>query len=160
MPEPMRLQIMKAITAKIAEVEELGGRVVRGVTPVGYEDALPVTSIFEDYGAMVAERNAPSQPADARPRVVKLPLNVVGMLSPSNDRTEDYDRGLILMHAVMGKLQEGRVMTVGPNRRAPFGITQVSEVKIGTGSSQGPSPLESVNFPHFVIPLVISYVEV
>lgn len=150
---------MRAISDKIAEVPDLAGKVVRGVTPVGYDDSLPIASIYEDYEAMRQARLAPSQPKGANQKLVHLPVNVVAMLSQSNSRAEDYDRSVILMYEVIEKLNEGRLHMEAPNRRAPFGLREISSVEIGSGSAQDPNPAESVNHPHFVIPLVISYVE-
>lgn len=159
MPEPMRLQIMKAISAKIAEAPGLEGNVVRGVTPVGYSDTLPVASIFEDYNAMMQARLAPSQPHGAREKIVRLPLSVVGMLRQANDRTEDYDRCVTLMYEIIEKLNEGRSFRNAQGQLDPFGAGSIRAVEIGTGSAQGPSPIDSVEWPHCVIPIVISYVE-
>lgn len=158
--EPLRLRIMKAICAKLDEIDGLASPVMRGVVPLDFKDRTPVIAISEDFQRMSSPSEQPLTSHLGKPRKVRVAVNVVGVTAKGHDMATETDAATILLYRAIEKINEGRLNKEPGNlgARCPFGFREVSEVHMGAGTAQS-SNASDLPLPHFVLPMVIEFAE-
>ena len=164
-----RNEIMNELVRRLGEIPGVGGRAFRGTIPIDHNDALPVIGVVEDFQKMQIAANAPKDAPKDGTRLITVPLNIIGAIEKGDGHAwerREVERASDLLFEVLKVVTAGKV-EAEPSRlpggtRAgvsrPFGFAEIHDVTIDTGTAQC-SNASDLPFPHFVLPMTISFVE-
>ena len=159
MVEPLRLKIVKALCAKLEEIEApgynftLSGNVFRGRATFGADDPLPMVSILEDPQALAPQ--APPKFTSEPVRTATMNLLVQGWAEkPIQSPDNGTDNAYYLLSDVQRKLAE-IVQDRGPN--GGFLSDMVENLLIGEPVVRPPD--ETSDAAWFWLRVTVNYVE-